>query len=91
MTHLLALALASAGTLVAVGCLYLLVLSLAAFVPSVRPLHSNPRRRLAVLVPAHDEAVLIAPYGARVPFQLLLAPRRPRARFEDDVSGEPGG
>ena len=30
------------------------------------------------------EAVLIAPYGSRLPFQLMLAPRTPRARFEDD-------
>jgi UDPglucose--hexose-1-phosphate uridylyltransferase len=30
------------------------------------------------------EAVLLAPYGARFPFQLLLAPRRPRARFEEE-------
>jgi UDPglucose--hexose-1-phosphate uridylyltransferase len=28
--------------------------------------------------------VLIAPYGAPLPFQLMLAPREPRARFEDD-------
>lgn len=26
----------------------------------------------------------MAPYGARLPFQLMLAPRRPRASFEDD-------
>jgi UDPglucose--hexose-1-phosphate uridylyltransferase len=31
-----------------------------------------------------DEAVLLSPYAARFPFQLLLAPRRPRARFDDD-------
>ena len=30
------------------------------------------------------EAVLIAPYASRVPFHLQLAPRRTRARFEDD-------
>jgi UDPglucose--hexose-1-phosphate uridylyltransferase len=30
------------------------------------------------------ETVLMAPYGARVPFQLMIAPRVPRARFEDD-------
>jgi UDPglucose--hexose-1-phosphate uridylyltransferase len=41
-------------------------------------------RRRDRVVAVDDEAVLIAPYGARVPFQLLLAPRRPRARFEDD-------
>jgi UDPglucose--hexose-1-phosphate uridylyltransferase len=28
--------------------------------------------------------VLLAAYASRVPYQLLLAPRRPRARFEDD-------
>ena len=27
-----------------------------------------------------DEAVLIAPYASRLPYQLMLAPRRPRAR-----------
>jgi UDPglucose--hexose-1-phosphate uridylyltransferase len=36
------------------------------------------------IVAIDDEAVLIAPYASRVPFQLLLAPRRPRARFEED-------
>jgi UDPglucose--hexose-1-phosphate uridylyltransferase len=36
------------------------------------------------LVAVDDEAVLIAPYGARVPYQLMIAPRTPRARFEDD-------
>jgi UDPglucose--hexose-1-phosphate uridylyltransferase len=36
------------------------------------------------LVAIDDEAVLLAPYAARLPYQLLLAPRRPRARFEDD-------
>ena len=36
------------------------------------------------IVAIDDEAVLFAPYGARLPYQLMLAPRRPRARFEDD-------
>lgn len=36
------------------------------------------------LVAIDDEAVLLAPYAARLPYQLMLAPRRPRARFEDD-------
>jgi UDPglucose--hexose-1-phosphate uridylyltransferase len=36
------------------------------------------------LVAVDDEAVLLAPYASRLPYQLLLAPRRPRARFEDD-------
>ncbi len=26
----------------------------------------------------------MAPYGSRLPFQLMLAPRAPRMRFEDD-------
>ncbi|MFN8174922.1 MAG: hypothetical protein U0T02_07640 [Solirubrobacteraceae bacterium] len=41
-------------------------------------------RRRERLVAVDEEAVLIAPWGSRVPFQMLLAPRRPRARFEDD-------
>jgi UDPglucose--hexose-1-phosphate uridylyltransferase len=36
------------------------------------------------VVAIDDEAVLMAPYASRVPFQLMLAPRRPRARFEDE-------
>jgi UDPglucose--hexose-1-phosphate uridylyltransferase len=36
------------------------------------------------VVAIDDEAVLMAPYASRLPYQLLLAPRRPRARFEDD-------
>jgi UDPglucose--hexose-1-phosphate uridylyltransferase len=36
------------------------------------------------IVAIDSEAVLMAPYGARVPYQLLLAPRIPRRRFEDD-------
>jgi UDPglucose--hexose-1-phosphate uridylyltransferase len=41
--------------------------------------------RLGERIVAIDEhAVLLAPYGSRVPFQLMLAPRRPRARFEDE-------
>ncbi len=35
------------------------------------------------IVAIDDEAVLISPYGARVPYQLMIAPRTPRARFED--------
>jgi UDPglucose--hexose-1-phosphate uridylyltransferase len=38
------------------------------------------------IVAIDDEAVLMAPYASRLPFQLMLAPRRPRARFEDDGS-----
>jgi UDPglucose--hexose-1-phosphate uridylyltransferase len=36
------------------------------------------------VVAIDDEAVLLAPYASRLPFQLMLAPRRPRARFEDE-------
>jgi UDPglucose--hexose-1-phosphate uridylyltransferase len=36
------------------------------------------------IVAIDDEAVLMAPYGGRLPFQLMLAPRVPRARFDDD-------
>lgn len=35
------------------------------------------------VVAIDDEAVLLAPYAARLPFQLMLVPRRPRPRFED--------
>jgi UDPglucose--hexose-1-phosphate uridylyltransferase len=31
-----------------------------------------------------EEAVLMAPYASRLPFQLMLVPRRARSRFEDD-------
>ncbi len=35
------------------------------------------------IVAIDEEAVLMAPYGSRGPFQLMLVPRRPRARFEE--------
>jgi UDPglucose--hexose-1-phosphate uridylyltransferase len=41
-------------------------------------------KRRERLVAVDDEAVLLAPWGSQLPYQLLLAPRRPRARFEDD-------
>ena len=41
-------------------------------------------RRRARIVAIDDEAVLTAPYASRMPYQLMLAPRRPRPRFEDD-------
>jgi UDPglucose--hexose-1-phosphate uridylyltransferase len=41
-------------------------------------------RRRERMVAIDDEAVLLSPYAARLPYALLLAPRRPRARFEDD-------
>jgi UDPglucose--hexose-1-phosphate uridylyltransferase len=40
-------------------------------------------RRGERIVAIDDEAVLLAPYASRLPFQLMLAPRVPRARFED--------
>jgi UDPglucose--hexose-1-phosphate uridylyltransferase len=41
-------------------------------------------RRRDRIVAIDDEAVLMVPFAARMPYQLLLAPRRPRKRFEDD-------
>jgi UDPglucose--hexose-1-phosphate uridylyltransferase len=41
-------------------------------------------RRRERIVAIDEEAVLMAPYGSRLPFQLMLAPRSPRARFEED-------
>jgi len=36
------------------------------------------------VVAIDDEAVLLAPYASRLPFQLMLVPRRARPRFEDE-------
>jgi UDPglucose--hexose-1-phosphate uridylyltransferase len=45
-------------------------------------------RRGERIVAIDEEAVLLAPFASRLPFQLMLAPRRPRARFvEDGPSG----
>jgi UDPglucose--hexose-1-phosphate uridylyltransferase len=41
-------------------------------------------RRGERVVAIDSEAVAIAPFASRVPFQLQIIPRRPRARFEDD-------
>jgi UDPglucose--hexose-1-phosphate uridylyltransferase len=41
-------------------------------------------RRRERIVAIDDEAVLMAPYASRVPFHLILAPRKTRARFEDE-------
>ncbi|HEV2784950.1 MAG TPA: DUF4921 family protein [Solirubrobacteraceae bacterium] len=41
------------------------------------------RQRVRV-VAIDDEAVLMAPYGARLPYQLMVAPRQVRGRFEDE-------
>jgi UDPglucose--hexose-1-phosphate uridylyltransferase len=41
-------------------------------------------RRRERIVAIDEETVLMAPYGARVPYQLMIAPRTPRMRFEDE-------
>jgi UDPglucose--hexose-1-phosphate uridylyltransferase len=41
-------------------------------------------RRRDRIVAIDDEAVAMAPFAARVPFHLMLAPRTPAARFSDD-------
>ena len=41
-------------------------------------------RRRVRIVAIDDEAVLMAPWASQVPFQLMLAPRRTAARYEDD-------
>ena len=41
-------------------------------------------RRRERIVAIDDESVLISAFAARVPYQLMIAPRRPRARFEDE-------
>jgi UDPglucose--hexose-1-phosphate uridylyltransferase len=41
-------------------------------------------KRRERIVAIDDEAVLLTPYASRMPYQLMLAPRRPRLRFEDD-------
>jgi UDPglucose--hexose-1-phosphate uridylyltransferase len=41
-------------------------------------------RRRERIVAIDDEAVLMAPYGARLPYQLMLAPRICRPSFEDE-------
>jgi UDPglucose--hexose-1-phosphate uridylyltransferase len=41
-------------------------------------------RRRERIVAIDAEAVLMAPYASRLPFQLMLAPREVRARFEQD-------
>ncbi len=46
-------------------------------------LQEEVRRRERV-VAIDDESVLLSAFAARAPYQLLIVPRRPRARFEDD-------
>jgi UDPglucose--hexose-1-phosphate uridylyltransferase len=45
---------------------------------------SEEVRRRERIVAIDDDAVLLSPYAAAVPYQLMLVPRRPRLRFEDD-------
>jgi UDPglucose--hexose-1-phosphate uridylyltransferase len=44
-------------------------------------------RRGERVIAIDEQAVLLAPYASRLPFQLMLAPRRPCARFEVDTAG----
>ena len=44
----------------------------------------NEVRLRARLVAVDTEAVLLSAYAARVPYQLMIVPRTPRMRFEDD-------
>jgi UDPglucose--hexose-1-phosphate uridylyltransferase len=46
-------------------------------------LQQEVRRRERV-VAIDGEAVLLSAYGARAPYQLMLVPRAPRSRFEDE-------
>ena len=41
-------------------------------------------RRRERIVAVDSEAVLLAAWAARVPYQLMIIPRRPRMRFEED-------
>jgi UDPglucose--hexose-1-phosphate uridylyltransferase len=41
-------------------------------------------RKRERIVAIDDDIVLMAPYASRVPYQMMLAPRRPRPRFEGD-------
>jgi UDPglucose--hexose-1-phosphate uridylyltransferase len=40
-------------------------------------------RRRERVVAIDEEAVLLAPYASRLPFQMMLVPRTPRPRFQD--------
>jgi UDPglucose--hexose-1-phosphate uridylyltransferase len=44
-------------------------------------------RRRRRLVAVDDEAVLLAPFASRVPFQLVIVPRRPAMAFEAEGQG----
>jgi UDPglucose--hexose-1-phosphate uridylyltransferase len=41
-------------------------------------------RRRERIVAIDDEAVCLAPYGGRLPYQLMIVPRTARERFQDD-------
>lgn len=41
-------------------------------------------RRRERIVAIDDEAVAMAPFGSRLPYQLMIVPRQARDRFEDD-------
>ena len=41
-------------------------------------------RKRERVVAIDEEVVLMAPYGARVPYQLMIAPRVPRMRYEEE-------
>jgi UDPglucose--hexose-1-phosphate uridylyltransferase len=45
---------------------------------------SEEVRRGERIVAIDDDAVLLSPYAASLPYQLMLVPRRPRLRFEED-------
>ncbi len=50
----------------------------------LQDLVSEEVRRRERIVAIDEEAVLLAPFASRLPFQLMLAPRSPRPRFEDE-------
>ena len=41
-------------------------------------------RRRERVVAIDEESVLLTPYAGSLPYQLMIVPRRPRMRFEDD-------
>jgi UDPglucose--hexose-1-phosphate uridylyltransferase len=41
-------------------------------------------RKRERVIAIDEDVVLMSPYGARMPYQLMIAPRAPRMRFEDD-------
>ena len=45
---------------------------------------SEEVRRRERIVAIDDQAVLLAPFAGALPYQLMIVPRRPRMRFEED-------